>query len=89
MSDKPTTHTVYQSRTPAGAVRRQVVGLAVSGTGGALAVGFAALVAGGIVPKAGDRLKDGAGKWWAVTAVGDVAEGAQPLTCEPAKEGDK
>ncbi|MDY3554763.1 hypothetical protein R5W24_003892 [Gemmata sp. JC717] len=41
----------------------------------------AAASLGGLVPRAGDRWRDGDGTWWAVVEAGPLAGGAYPCTC--------
>lgn len=71
---------LYQSRTPAGAVRNQVAGLTLAAVAGGFSCSAHAL--GGLRPRAGDAVRTSDGKRWRVVAAA-LENGVYTLTCEP------
>lgn len=67
-------HTQYLTPT------RAFTGLALAKKGGAVSVHAADL--DGERPRKGDRLRTADGEWLTVEKVGELAEGAYPLTCK-------
>lgn len=43
----------------------------------------------GLVPAAGDHLRDTAGRWWTVAAAGAEEGGVYPVTCDRWKDDDE
>ncbi len=79
------THTIYRRPGPGGAPLRQIVGLPLpGGAGGAFTVPAASLALEYAKPEPGDRVRDGGGSWWVVTAVSGPTGGEYTLTCEAA-----
>lgn len=82
----PTHHTIYRRPTPNGDIQRQVSGLPIPSPVTVTDVATypfakAALDAAGIVPRAGDRLQDDAGRGWTVVAA-ELAAGVYAVDCE-------
>jgi hypothetical protein len=78
------THTIFGKPTPGGDLTAQVVGLAFPSPGAkAERAKFSVPIE--YAPAKGDRVKDDAGRWWEVTAVGEMTDAAYSVTCAPAK----
>ena len=43
---------------------------------------------GGLIPAAGDYMRDTAGRWWEVKAVAPLADGAYPCACVRWNDGE-
>lgn len=71
--------TIYQRPARAG---HQFSGLTLAAAPDGTVTVPAAELTPGVVPRPGDRFRTADGKWYAVTAVGALANGLWPLTCE-------
>jgi hypothetical protein len=88
MSDAKKVPGLYQRLTSSGAVLRSFSGVrAAIATGSDPAAASAtwnveAATIDGLKPRAGDLMRGADGAWWVVAAVGALANGSYPCTCD-------
>lgn len=79
-------HTHYEAKSGAGAFTGLTLTKKSGGKDGAVFTVHAADL-NGLTPQKGDRICTTDGEWLTVVKVGELSEGAYPLTCKP--EGGK